>query len=108
MPYYTAKCLGCKKVFQYISTIAKRNEPVKCECGWVANRDIEEELAPGPMVKLVAGNERWSLSMGVPVSQIEKFKKLYPGSTYDSKGRLLIKDRKDKLRQAKERGFVEL
>jgi len=107
MPSYTAVC-KCGKTFNYISTIAKRNDPTECECGLMANRDVEAELAPGPMIKLVTENERWSVSMGVPVSQIAKFKKLYPGSTYDSKGRLLIKNRKDKLRQCKDRDMYEI
>jgi hypothetical protein len=107
MPYYTASC-KCGKIFQYISTIAGRNDPVECECGSVANRDIEAELAVGSRHKWVSDNPRWSISMGVPPSQVNEFRRRFPNSTYDDRGRLLVKNRKDKLRQANERGFVEL
>lgn len=46
--------------------------------------------------------------MGVPVASLAEYRKKYPNSTYDNAGRLLIKNRSDKMRQANERGFVEL
>lgn len=52
-------------------------------------------------------NERWSTSMGVPAGQVEQFSKRFPNSTYSPDGRLLIKNRADKKRQMKERGFIE-
>jgi len=52
-------------------------------------------------------NERWSTSMGVPENQVNDFRKRFPNSTYSDDGRLLIKNRPDKLRQMKERGFIE-
>lgn len=108
MPSYVATCKECGKTFEYFSTIKDRNEPVDCECGAKANRDVEAELAPiGDRHKWVTENERWSISMGVPPSQVEEFRKRFPNSVYDNRGRLLIKDRKDKLRQMKERGFTE-
>lgn len=55
-----------------------------------------------------AENERWSESMGVPSNQVEQFRKHYPNSTYSDDGKLLIRNRPDKLRQMKERGFTEL
>lgn len=108
MPLYTAKCLVCDKVFNYWSSIDQRNLPQVCECGGQANRDIESELNLGTGMKWITEKERWSVSMGVPASQVEEFRKRFPNSTYDNQGRLLIKSRSDKLRQAKERGFVEL
>ena len=107
MPSYTASC-KCGRIFQYISTISARNDPVECECGSTANRDVEAELNVGKRTKWVSDNPRWSLSMGVPPSQVNEFRKRFPNSVYDNRGRLLVKNRKDKLKQAKERGFVEL
>ena len=108
MPSYTATC-KCGRTFSYISTISARNEPTECDCGGLAKRDVEAELAPGKeRHKWITENERFSVSAGVPVPQIEQFKKLYPGSIYDSKGRLLIKNRKHKLYEMKRRGMVEM
>jgi len=106
MPSYTAKCSKCGKVFNYFSTISERNEPVECECGELAERNVESELA-NYGGQITVDNPRWSLSMGVPPSQVEEFRKRFPNSTYDNNGRLLVKNRKDKLRQMNERGFTE-
>lgn len=107
MPSYTALC-ECGRIFQYISTISARNNPVECECGSMANRDVEAELAVGSRTKWVSDNPRWSISMGVPPSQVNEFRKRFPNSTYDNRGRLLIKNRKHKLQEMKARDFVEL
>jgi hypothetical protein len=108
MPEYVAKC-SCGKTFRYSSLISNRNEPTECECGLMANRDVGAEFKSiGDRHKWVTDNERWSLSMGVPVAQLDEFRKRFPNSTYDDRGRLLIKNRKDKLRQMKERDFCEL
>ena len=109
IPNYTASCKFCKKVFRYLSTISKRNEPVECECGSLAKRDVEAELAPrGTRHKWITENERWSRSMGVPPASLAEYRKRFPNSVYNDKGLLLIKNRKDKLRQIKERDMCEL
>jgi putative FmdB family regulatory protein len=108
MPKYTYRCLVCDKIFDDWSTIDNRNNPVICECGGQANRDVESELNIGPQVKWITDNPRWSISMGVPASQVNEFRKRFPNSTYDNEGRLLIKNRSDKVRQMRERNFVEL
>lgn len=108
---YVARCEKCDKTFDYHSHIDGRNCPVFCNfCDGKAFRDVEAELAKGrgDKKKWVTDNERWSRSMGVPEASLAEYRKKYPNSTYDNKGRLLIKNRKDKLRQASERGFVEL
>jgi hypothetical protein len=57
----------------------------------------------------LVNNERWSDAMGVNPDQIPEAMKIFPGSTYDSEsGRLLIKNRKHKLFEAKRRGYAEL
>ena len=103
-----ATCKYCKRTFRYMSTISNREEPVECECGLRAERDVEAELAPRPMIKLITENERWSRSMGVPQASLAEYRKKYPNSTYDDKGRLLIKSRSDKKRQMTERDMCEL
>lgn len=107
MPSYTYTCKCCGKTFSSIETISKRNEPTECECGGLAERDIEAELAPGKVTKLITDNERWSWSMAVPANQREEYKKKFPNHVLDDKGRVLIKNRKDKLQKMKDRGFVE-
>lgn len=108
MPDYTYRCKGCDRVFSDMNTISKRHTS-ECKCGGVAERDLDAELAVvGKRHKWVTENERWSRSMGVPVASLAEYRKRYPNSTYDNGGRLLIKSRSDKMRQANERGFVEL
>lgn len=107
MPEYVATCV-CGKTFPYQSTIKERHTS-QCECGRTAFRDVEAELSSvSSRKKWVTENERWSRSMGVPPASLAEYRKKFPNSTYSSDGRLLIKDRKDKLRQMKERDFVEL
>jgi len=109
MPEYVYRCRKCDAVFRDSALIANRNDPIDCECGGKADRDVEAELAPsGRRHKWITDNERWSRSMGVPPKQVAEFRKRFPNSTYSDNGRLLIKSRKDKMRQANERGFVEL
>lgn len=108
MPNYTYRCSVCDKVFDSYSTVDDRNNPQVCECGGVSNRDVESELNVGNRVNWITENERWSVSMGVPAKQVNEFRKRFPNSVYSDDGRLLIKNRRDKLRQANERNFVEL
>lgn len=114
MPRYVASCsdkIKCGKIFPYFSCIDERNKvKLKCpDCGSKAKRDVEAELAcAGEFNATCKSNPRWSWSMGVPANQVNDFRKRFPNSTYSDDGRLLIKSRQDKLRQMKERGFVEL
>lgn len=108
MPNYTYRCMVCSKVFDYSSSVADRNNPQTCECGCSAVRDVEEELKVGIRPNWITENNRWSISMGVPAKQVNEFRTRFPNSVYSDDGRLLVKNRKDKMRQAKERGFVEL
>ena len=108
MPEYSYRCKNCDLVFRDLNTVSKRGSTI-CECGGKAKRDIDAELAfVGRGKKWVTENERWSRSMGVPVKQLDEFRKKYPHHVYNDKGHLLVKDRKHKLKLAKEREFVEL
>jgi len=107
MPNYGYRCDKCGN-FKAMRSISERWTALCPACEKECKRDVAFELnAPGN-VEIVTDNPRWSRSMGVPPSQLAEFRKRYPNSTYDDNGRLLVKNRKDKLRQAKERGFVEL
>ncbi len=110
MPEYMGKCTNCYKLHRYHSTIKDRDHcPEWCECGGTITRNVEAELESSRSTKKwVTDNERWSISMGVPASQVAEFRKRFPNSTYNDRGDLLVKSRKDKLRQMKERDFVEL
>lgn len=109
MPEYSYRCRDCDTVFRDLNTISNR-KTTTCECGGKAIRDEDAELvhARGKRAKQVTENERWSRSMGVPVKQLTEFRKKYPHHVYNDKGHLLVKGRKHKLKQAKERGFIEL
>jgi putative FmdB family regulatory protein len=106
MPSYGYHCSRCGN-FDSINTIANRNKTECPKCGRVCERDIEYELSCSD-IQAVTDHPRWSVSMGVPVSQVEEFRKRFPDSIYDNRGRLLIKNRKHKLQEADRRDFVEL
>ena len=113
MPFFGYKCEKCGLMFRDLMTISKRDNPVDCEdenCDGKANYDIDTDLAlsRGSQSKWVTENERWSRSMGVPVKQLAEFRKKYPHHVYNDKGLLLVKGRRHKLKQGKERGFEEL
>jgi len=107
MPNYAYKCKDCGN-FHEINTIRNRDKAECPQCGKECDRDVEYELNSGSELNVVSDNYRWSLSMGVPPSQVNEFRKRFPNSTYNDQGRLLIKNRKHKLSEMKQRGFVEL
>jgi len=108
MPSYTYHCRDCGATFSDMASIEDRNVPVDCACGSKADRNVEAELAASNGCQAVTDNIRWSRSMGVPPKSLEAYRKRFPNSTYSDDGRLLIKNRKDKLRQVAERDMVEL
>jgi hypothetical protein len=112
MPRYIGKCTKCGELHPYHTSIKDRNHcPEWCTCGGTIKRDEEAELASrghGGSKKWVTDNPRWSLSMGVPASQVDEFRKRFPDSIYSDDGRLLVKNQKHKHKQAKERNMVAL
>lgn len=107
MPSYGYLCERCGN-FHADNTISGRNKTECPKCGRACERDVEYELNSGYDLEIGVDHPRWSLSMGVPVSQLDHFRKIYPNSVYDDRGRLLVKNRKHKLRQADERNMCEL
>jgi putative FmdB family regulatory protein len=101
MPIYEYRC-DCGLITEVIAKRYKPSTYATCKCGKRAKKIISL-----PNTDLV-NNERFSGAMGINIRQIEQAKKIYPGSEYDSKGRLLIKNRKHKLYEAKRRGLTEL
>ena len=58
--------------------------------------------------ELMVDRPRYSDALGVNPDQIPDFKKRWPWMDFDKEGRCLIRNRADKLRHLKVRGFVEL
>ena len=109
IPTYVYQCSTCSHVFDTMESIGRRNNPQTCpKCEGLGYRDVEHELQCNSRAKWVTDNERWSVSMGVPLASLADYRKQFPNSVYDNNGRLLIRDRKDKLRQMRERSMVEL
>lgn len=110
MPLYTYRCQRCGQVFDYIECIAHRNHAQHCPgCNGPAERDVQSEIAGcGDFNALNAEHVRYSNAMGVNPEQIEAAKKAYPGSEYTPDGRLIVRSRQHKLKEAKRRGMIEL
>jgi hypothetical protein len=47
------------------------------------------------------------MALGVAPNQIEAARKIHPDAEFNERGDMLIKNRADKKRRMKERGFVE-
>ena len=102
MPLYEYKCGVCEHITSDFRGVEDRDNPVVCEiCGCVAKKIISLPNADLP------DNERWSWSMGVNPKQVSEAMNVYPGSEYNKKGQLKIKNRTHKLREMKRRGLVE-
>ena len=108
MTIFTCLNKACNFQKQY----PNEDEPDACPaCGgkwyrvrFCGDREPEDVLKTNWYEK---DNERWSTSMGVPAGQVKQFRERFPDSVYSSDGRLQIKNRADKKRQMKERGFIE-
>lgn len=107
MPEYAYRCRKCGDVFKDLNTISNRYT-IDCDCGGKADRDLDAELSLSSGCQATTDHEHWSLSMGVPVSQVAEFRKKFPDSTYHDDGRLLVKNQKNKRKQGAERGMAEL
>jgi len=111
MQVVTYKCSNCFLVFD---KIMKDEVPmpdqscIECEhpSGWIKIAPVSKK---SEFINICyPENVRVSQSLGVHPSQIEAAQKAYPGSEYNSRGHLIIRNRKEKLKRAKERGMQEL
>lgn len=110
MPSYYAKCKKCGNIFPYFSSISNRNEPVDCKCGSKAIRNVEAELAPRKLFKLISENPRISRSLGVSETQIDEARKRHPGTEWVKKGYSylpIVRSRHHKKQLMREAGMVE-
>ena len=65
------------------------------------------EWAGSRFDELEVDNERWSWAMAVNPENIPEAMKKYPGSQYNERGQLLVRNRSEKLRHMKMRGMEE-
>ena len=101
MPNYSYRCEDCNKDKEQYAKAENYEKPVDCECGGVMRRII------GLPSTDIVENTRYSSVMGVNPNKIAESMKKYPGSNYTPDGRLIIKNRKDKLRKLRQRSLVE-
>lgn len=104
MPIYRYCCEKNHEAEEFCH-ITDIQEKIKCStCGSWAFRQFRS----GPFNTDIGHKERYSESMGVNPEQIDLAKKTFPGSEYTPDGRLIIKNRRHKLYEAKRRGYAEI
>jgi len=104
MPTYKYKCEKghVTEEFFHITDIQEKISCSKCD-SWA----FRQFIAGGFNTDLVQ-KERHSDSMGVAPEQIPKAMRTFPGSEYTPDGKLIIKNRRHKLYEAKRRGYTEI
>lgn len=103
---YSYKCSKCGFVFDEFSNMEQRNDTRKCpECLGPAGRNKQAEVRP-----MDAEYQRWSWAMGATPQAAKEMLKKYPDLVYEhgtEGGRLLVKNRQEKLRLMKIHGMEE-
>ena len=101
------ECRQCSFVNGY-----EDNTPMVCpECDskwYVLRFGHEKEKQTVNIDGTSRGCERFSSTMGCNPNEVEKFRKLYPESTYTPDGRLVIQSRQHKKQEMRRRGYQEL
>lgn len=108
MPLYVYTCKACGTSFDDYASSDERDRPKKCPCGRMAKRDLIRTLTGGSFNGLMVDHPRWSEALGCNPDQVQDFKRTWPWMEFDSGGRCLVRNRAEKLRILKARGFVEL
>jgi len=105
---YCYKCDKCGYVFDKYHSAKNRNKTEQCpECLSPAYRSFKNEIKDSKVDALMKENERYSWSMGCNVDDIPDMIKKFPGSEYNDRGQLRIKNREHKKFEMKRRGFEE-
>lgn len=105
---YSYECDKCQYVFDAFHKPEHRNDTESCPmCGSPAHRSFKDEIKGSRPDALMKENERWSWSMGCHVDDIPKMMKMFPGSEYNDRGQLRIKNREHKKHEMKRRGMEE-
>lgn len=100
MPFYDVKCNSCEQTSEVHMSYSDFKEIVPCpQCGKDANVCINLPMTD------VNDNPRWSQSLAVHPDQVASGEAhlAHPGATFDKDGRMLIRNRKEKLQRIKER-----
>jgi putative FmdB family regulatory protein len=102
MPIYEYQC-KCGHIDQkYVKKIYSKSKMLCSKCGkWMKKifSQVNTDIVDRP---------RFSSAMGVNISQIEQAKKAYPGSEYNYRGDLLVRNRQHKKQLMRQRGLIEL
>jgi putative FmdB family regulatory protein len=101
MPNYSYLCRDCQRTIEQYAKAEDYEKPIPCECGKVMIRTF------GNVGTDLVDNVRYSSVMGVNPNKINEAMHSYPGSTYTPDGRLIIRNRKDKLNKLRQRNMVE-
>lgn len=108
----------CKECNKYFRRYEVPNRAICPECGGVM-RSIRFSVQNDPFIGKKLGdkcgidalhveNERWSAAMGCNPDEIPKFQKKWPWMEFHPKtGDCLVRNRHEKLRIMKARGFTE-
>ena len=106
MPYYIYHCKECGHTFEGVAAVKTRSKKQKCSCGGWAARDIEAEISQfGRVNEMMKDHPRKSYAMGVNPDQIPDFHKTWPWMRFDKDGNCLIRNRQEKVRVMKARGY---
>jgi len=106
MPSYSYKCSACNKIFSEIVRIANRNVSQECECGGIADRDVESEIKHMCNSGQKTGDYyHVSESMGINSEQAAEHRKQWPDVDVLPNGNLGFKSVKEQQRYANHFGL---
>ena len=107
----TYECQDCEETFDEVVNVDSGTPEMPCPkckemCGWVKLGGKPKSTRP--FVNIAYPEHiRESLAMAVRPEDVPAAMKKYPGSTYNSRGHLIIHNRAEKLKRMKERNLIE-